>query len=107
MSESPISVGDAPADLVRAGREALDRRAWTDAFDLLSQADAKRPLSGADLEALAEAAFCAARGEARVEIKERAFDGYVAEGRRVRAAYLALDLAVERRRQPVSGPAPL
>lgn len=95
MSESQTSVGDAPADLVRAGREALDRRAWNDAFDLLSQADAKQPLSGADLEVLGQAAFFAAQGELRVEIKERAFKAYLAEGDRIRAAYFALDVAGE------------
>lgn len=95
MSETPIPAGDAHADLVRLGREALGRRAWTDAFDLLSRADVERSLSGADLEALAEAAFFAARGDLRVEIKERAFKAYVAEGDAVRAAYIALDVAGE------------
>lgn len=95
MSQSPISGGDVPPDLVRLGRDALDRRAWTDAFELLSQADAKQPLSGADLEVLAEAAFFSARGDARVEIKERAFKAYLEEGDPVRAAYQALDVAGE------------
>jgi class 3 adenylate cyclase len=95
VSESPIPVDEASPDLLRAGREALVRHAWTDAFELLSQADAGRPLSGADLELLAEAAFFAAQGDARIEIKERAFKAYLDEGNPVRAAFHALDVAFE------------
>ena len=94
MSESTIPVEE-PSELVRAGREALARRAWADAFDLLSRADEERPLMGDDLEALAEAAFFAGRGDARIEIKERAYQAHLAEGDRTRAAYLALDAASE------------
>jgi class 3 adenylate cyclase len=94
VSESPIPVGE-PSDLVRAGRDALARHAWTDAFDLLSRAEEEHALAGADLEALAEAAFFAGRGDARIEIKERAYQAYLGEGDRPRAAYLALDVASE------------
>jgi len=94
VSESPVPIGE-PPELVRAGRDALARRAWSDAFDLLSRADAERPLPGADLEALADAAFFAGRGDARIEVKERAYQAYLGEDDRVRAAYLALDVAME------------
>lgn len=94
MSENPIPIGESP-ELVRAGHDALARRAWADAFDLLTQADREHALSGRDLESLAEAAFFAGRGDARIEIKERAYQAHLAEGDRLRAAYLALDVASE------------
>ncbi len=95
------------ADPLRAGREASANHAWQEAFDLLSQADSEGSpgaggpgapsgvgaLSGSDLEALAEAAFFAARADREIDIKERAFKAYLAEGNRLRAAYMALDLA--------------
>lgn len=95
MTEPTTSAEPAPVDLLVAGREAFARRAWTDAFDLLSRAEGERPLSGADLEQLGEASFFAGQGDVRVDIKERAFAAHVAEGNRIRAAYWALDVAME------------
>lgn len=80
-------------DPLESGRDAMRRHAWQEAYDLLSRADRESGLSGGDLEALAEAAFFAAQRDDLVEIKERAFKARLAEGDRVRAAYLALDLA--------------
>jgi class 3 adenylate cyclase len=80
-------------DLVEAGRAALARHAWTDAFDLLSRADRAAGLSAADLESLASAAFFAARSDAELEIKERAFQAHERDGNATRAAYLAIDIA--------------
>ena len=82
-----------PVDPVIAGRDALGRHAWQDAFDQLSQADREGQLSGADLEALASAAFFVARGDDELALKERAFKTHEAEGNTVRATYLAIDLA--------------
>jgi class 3 adenylate cyclase len=90
VTEVPIS---ATADPLQAGRDALIRHAWPEAFEQLSRADREGSLSGADLEGLALAAFFAAHGDAEVEIKERAFKVYEAEGDELRAAYLALDVA--------------
>ena len=50
-------------------------------------------LEAADLEALASAAFFTAQADLELEIKERAFAVYEAEGNTLRAAYLALDVA--------------
>lgn len=80
-------------DPLEQGRDALGRHAWQEAFDLLSSADRKTGLSAADLEALAEAAFFVAQNDEMMELRERAFKARLAEGDRVRAAYLALDLA--------------
>ncbi|HSL34576.1 MAG TPA: adenylate/guanylate cyclase domain-containing protein [Candidatus Limnocylindrales bacterium] len=79
-------------DTLVAGRDARERHAWQEAFDLLSEADRAGSLSGSDLEALAETAFFTAHVDREVEIKERAFKAHLAEDNRVRAAYLALDL---------------
>lgn len=88
---SPIE--SAATDPLGAGREALARHAWQQAFELLSRADAEGSLSGADLESLAEAAFFAAHADLEIEIKERAFKAHQADGNEVRAAYVALMLA--------------
>jgi class 3 adenylate cyclase len=93
MSEPAVPAEPAPSERVRAGREALERHAWQDAFDLLSQADREGPLSGADLEALATAAFFTAHPDLEHDAKERAFKTHSAEGRTLRAAYVALDIA--------------
>ena len=83
----------AAVDSVQLGREAMVRHAWLDAFEQLSQADREGQLSGADLEALALAAFFAGRPDVELEFKERAFKVHEAEGNELRAAYLALDIA--------------
>ncbi len=80
-------------DPVQAGRDALGRHAWQEAFDQLSQADRDGALSGSDLEALALAAFFVARGGEELALKERAFKAYEEAGDQERAAYLAIDLA--------------
>ncbi len=86
--------GAAPvADPLGMGRDALARHAWLEAFEHLSKADRDGQLSGADLEALALAAFFAARADVELEVKERAFRILEAEGNGLRAAYLALDVA--------------
>ncbi|OGO59512.1 MAG: hypothetical protein A2V85_09245 [Chloroflexi bacterium RBG_16_72_14] len=84
-----------PRDALREGRAALQRHAWTEAFDLLTRADEETPLSGNDLEALAEAAFFAARADVLADIRQRAFKAHRDAGDPLRAAYLALVLGRE------------
>jgi class 3 adenylate cyclase len=93
MTEVTSPASAAPADSLQAGREALARHDWQEAFELLSQADRDGPLSGADLEALGLASFFSARADLELEVKERAFKAYQAERNDTRAAYLALDVA--------------
>jgi class 3 adenylate cyclase len=93
MSEVVPPTFAAAMDPVDAGRAALARHAWQEAYDQLSQADRDGQLSGADLESLSTAAFFAAHGDVELEVKERAFRAYVTEGNDVRAAYLGLDIA--------------
>ena len=94
MTDVPTQAHDA-ADPLQAGREALGRRAWQEAFDRLSEADRAGALSGSDLEALAETAFFTAHADVGIEVKERAFKARLAEGDKIRAAYLAFDLGRE------------
>ena len=82
------------ADPLSAGRDALARHAWLEAFEQLSQADRDGGLSaGADLEALALASFFGAHADGELTAKERAFKAYEADGNELRAAYLAIDIA--------------
>jgi class 3 adenylate cyclase len=95
MTEVSSPTTSPATDPVQAGRDALARHEWPAAFELLSGADRGEPLSGADLESLATAAFFVAKADLGIEAKERAFKAYEAEGNDLRAAYLALDIAAE------------
>ncbi len=93
MSEVSPPTAPAPPNPLQAGLDALARHDWSSAFEQLSQAERDNPLSGADLEGLALAAFFAAHADIELDAKERAFKAYEAEGNELRAAYLALDIA--------------
>jgi len=92
MTDTVVSA-DPMSDPLRAGRDALERHAWDEAFGLLTRADRESTLGGDDLEALAVAAFFAGHGDDVVELKERAFKAHADAGNDVRAAYTALDVA--------------
>jgi class 3 adenylate cyclase len=94
MAASPPTGPVVPERLV-AAREALERHAWQEAFDGFTAADAELPLSGPDLEALAEAAFFTADVDVRERAYERAFKAYLAAGDQIRAAAVALGLAID------------
>lgn len=85
----------ATADLLITAREAIDRHAWKLALESFQQADAQEELSGADLELAAGTAFFSGLADLVIELKERAFKVHLASGDRIRAAYLAIDLARE------------
>ena len=93
MSEATSPVDDATGDLLKAGRDALVRHEWAEAYDRLTEADAAGALSGEDLERLGQAAFFVAKADIEREVKERAFKVYEGAGNQIRAAYIALDLA--------------
>jgi len=92
MSEGPSPAAASTVDPVRAGRDALARRDWSAAFELLAEADRTGGLSGDDLEQLAVAAFFAAHGAEGVAAKERAFKAHLIAGNEIRAGYIALDV---------------
>lgn len=78
---------------VTAGREALERHAWAEAFEQLSRADAAGELGAADLEALAEASFWVGELDLTLDAQERAYRGYLDDGQPCRAAGIAMHLA--------------
>jgi class 3 adenylate cyclase len=80
LEESPL----------QAGREAVERHAWREGFDLLSEADHVERLSADDLVALAEAAWWTGRLEECIEARERAYALYLKQGEPRRAAKIAL-----------------
>ena len=80
-----------------AGRDAAQRGAWKEAFDLLKDADKDGGLAAEDLQVLSEAAMWTGRLTDAIEASERAFAAYVEEGNTQRAAMAALQLAVEYR----------
>ncbi|HEY8103601.1 MAG TPA: adenylate/guanylate cyclase domain-containing protein [Gaiellaceae bacterium] len=83
-------------DPLEAGRDAARKHAWRDAYTLLQEAaEAGGKLSADDLEHLADAAWWTGRLDEGVALRERAFAAFSEDGERVRAALLALSLAMD------------
>src|SRR5207245_164728 len=80
-------------DSLEAGRDAIARQAWKDAFDLLSAADASRSLVAEDLERLGNAAFWIGRARDCIRFRERCAAAYMRAGDRRGTARVALALA--------------
>lgn len=83
----------APEDHVVAGREALERHAWPEAYEHLSQADATGTLGPEDLEALAHAAWWTGQLDMTLDTLERAYRAYLDAGQPCRSAGIAMHLA--------------
>jgi class 3 adenylate cyclase len=83
------------ADLLEAGRAAYARKAWSEAYRLLRDADATGELTTSDLEALAKSAWWIGHAEESIATRERAYARYVDGGDRARAALMALTLRRE------------
>jgi ATP/maltotriose-dependent transcriptional regulator MalT len=81
------------ADIER-GRDALRRRAWSEAYDLLADAPLSA-LSGRELFDLADAAWWTMRLDEAVGLRQKAYSTSVAEGNEVQAGGVALRLAIE------------
>jgi DNA-binding CsgD family transcriptional regulator len=71
------------------GRRYCEIRAWADAFQSLSRADARDPLEVADLELLARSAYLTGRDEDFVKALDRAHNAYLSAGETTRAARCA------------------
>jgi class 3 adenylate cyclase len=82
-------------DSLEAGREAVLRRAWRDAYELLRSADGDGRLGAEDLENLAEAAWWTGRLEEALALRERAYAAFVEAGETRRAALLAVTLGMD------------
>ncbi len=84
---------EAVSDPIAAGRDAVRRRAWDEAYELLSSADST--LQAEDLQRLAEAAFWSGRLDEALTIRERAYKAYLDEESRPAAAGMALRLSLD------------
>jgi class 3 adenylate cyclase len=80
-------------DTLEAGREAIRRHAWADAFDHLTVADARGNLSAEDLSSLSQAAWWTGRMDAAIDAAERAYSAHLDGGDARAAAMAAIDLA--------------
>jgi class 3 adenylate cyclase len=73
-------------------RNALGRHEWREAFDLLSEADAKAALAPAELELLAQAAWWVGRLPDAIDARERAYAASVKAGDMQQAVIEAIQL---------------
>ncbi len=80
-------------DPVAIGRDALDRHAWGEAYEALSQADKAGALNGEGLELLASAAYWSEHPEETLDLLERAYRGYLDEDNRPAAAMSAFRIS--------------
>ena len=87
-------------DELERAREFYRRRAWGDAYQLLSTADHAAPLGGDDLERLAMSAYLLGRDDDYLEALDRAHRTHLESGDEVRAArcafWLGFRLAAQR-----------
>ncbi|MCH7718166.1 MAG: hypothetical protein IIB21_01735 [Chloroflexi bacterium] len=89
----------------QAGRDAFERHAWREAFDLLTAANSSGILSPEDLEHLGDAAWWTGRMDECIDARERAFAGYLEQQEPRRASFVAFRLASDhqsRRAQSVA-----
>ncbi len=82
-------------DTLKAGREALERSAWREAFELLSAADVAGHLEAEDLERLGDAAMWALKPQECIGAYERAYAAYVQSGNRRQAVSTGVRLLAE------------
>lgn len=94
-TEQPERPAQAPAGpaTIESARAALTQGRWEDAFALLAAADAASELSAAEFELLANAAWWTSRLEERLRSLERAYELYMRDDNRPRAAHMSLLLA--------------
>ena len=99
-------MADRTIDSIEAARDALDRHAWGEAFEILAEADRAGSLPADGLRMLAEAAWWSAHPDAVLEVLERAYQAYLKEGDRGQAAMMAYRLAEQygmRMAMPMAG----
>jgi DNA-binding CsgD family transcriptional regulator len=96
-----------PSDELARGRDAYARRAWTEAYDQLSQADESSALGADDLRLLATSAYMLGRMDQFLDVVERAHHGYLEEGdgpAAIRCAvYLGINLSIQGEMARASG----
>ena len=77
-------------DAVTSARDAFERHAWQEAYDLLREADARTPLGPDELEMLGQAAWWCGTLEECISARERAYAAHLEAGNPRRAAFVAL-----------------
>jgi ATP/maltotriose-dependent transcriptional regulator MalT len=87
------------------GREAYGRRAWLDAYEALSAADAASSLDAADLELLAFSASMVGRMDDHIALLERAHHAYLDSGDTMAAAAMAIWIGMTLTSRDEMGPA--
>jgi class 3 adenylate cyclase len=83
------------SDPLEAGRAAVLRRAWRDAYEHLRSADVEGTLTAEDLQNLGEAAWWTGHLEEALVLRERAYAAYVGAGQPRMAALLATELSMD------------
>jgi class 3 adenylate cyclase len=78
---------------LEAGREAVERHAWSEGYELLKESDTAGTIPPADLERLAGAAWWIGQLDDCISARERAFAAYMEAGDPRRAAMVAIMLA--------------
>lgn len=78
---------------LEAGRAAIKKNAWREAYELLKEADQQGLLTAEDLEKLGEAAWWIAKMDDCIKYHERAYALHLEAGNKARAGYMALTLA--------------
>lgn len=99
-------MGSSSDDPLKAGRDALERHAWREAYETLSEADRANLLSADGLRMLAEAAWWSGEPDVVLDALERTYGAYLKEGDRSGAAMAAFELARQnamRMAHPVAG----
>jgi class 3 adenylate cyclase len=86
-------MAQAVEDPLAAGREAAQRYAWKDAYELLSAARGSGALLAKDLEDVADAAWWTGHLDEAIEFREQAYTAYGEAGNPRGAALIALKLA--------------
>lgn len=80
-------------DLIAQGRHSFERRAWSDAREVLARADREAPLDPEDLGRLATAAYLVGRDAESTDTWARAHQAYLGRGEVERAVRCAFWLA--------------
>lgn len=83
-------MGQVLDESLEAGRDAMRRYAWREAYEVLREADLGRPLEPEDLELLGEAAWWIGNMDHCIDYHERAYTAYLNAGNLKRAGYIAL-----------------
>ncbi|HEX6208119.1 MAG TPA: adenylate/guanylate cyclase domain-containing protein [Actinomycetota bacterium] len=80
-------------DAIAAGRDALERHAWQEAYETLSAADREGSFPAEGLQLLAESAWWSAHPDETIDALERAYAAYLEEGDRASAGMMAFRVA--------------